>query len=412
MKRAEPDNLVVGLDIGTAKILVVVGEVDDQGRLEVIGLGHHPAQGGLRRGIISDIDATVQSIRGAIEEAELIAGCQIYSVFAGVSGAHINSLNSHGVVAVREAEVTEGDLNRVLEAAQAMALPDDQHILHMLEQSFTLDGESGIRQPVGMRGTRLESHVHIVTAAQSALHSIEKCVRRCGLKVDQMILEQLAASAAVLGDDEREIGVALIDIGGGTTDIAVFLEGSVRHTGVIPIAGDQVTHDIAVVSRTAIPAAEELKKKYGSALAQMVNADEVIEAPSMGGRPPRALSRQSLAQIIEPRFEELFSLVQADLRSQGLLDRLSAGLVLTGGSVRLPGITELAEDMFQLPVRLGEPTYSGRLGASMRSPLYATGLGLIQFGLQERARLGSAPSGWSRLTARTRGLGRWLKSHL
>ena len=379
MARKSNNNLIVGLDIGTSKVLAIVGEVSPDGELEIIGVGHHPARG-LRKGVVSNIESTVQSIQRAVEEAELMAGCQIYSVYAGIAGAHISSFNSHGVVAIKDSEVTQGDIERVIDAAKAMAIPNDQKILHVMPQEFIIDGQDGIREPVGMSGVRMEAKVHMITGAVSAAQNIVKCIRRCGLEVDDIILEQIASSESVLTEDERELGVCMIDIGGGTTDIAIFTEGAIRHTAVIPIAGDQVTNDIAVAFHTPTQAAEELKKKYGCTLVQLVDEGQTIETPSMGGRPPRTLSRQNLAEIIEPRMEELLLLIQGELRRSGFEELIGSGIVLTGGSSKIEGMMELAEEIFHLPVRLGMPNYHGSLSEVVRNPIYATGIGLVQFG--------------------------------
>jgi|TARA_Y100000294_G_scaffold177671_1_gene204125 cell division protein FtsA len=375
--------LIVGLDIGTSKVLAIVAEILPDGKIEIVGVGHHPAKG-LRKGVVSNIESTVQSIQRAVEEAEMMAGCQIFSVFAGIAGAHISSLNSHGVVKIRESEVVQDDIDRVIEAARAVAIPNDQKILHILPQEFIIDGQDGIREPIGMNGVRLESKVHIITGAVSAAQNIIKCIRRCGLMVDDIILEQLASSQSVLLDDEKDLGVCLVDIGGGTTDIAVFSEGTIRHTAVIPIAGDQVTNDIAIALRTPTQSAGELKQKYGCALSQLVSMEETIEAKSVGDRPPRKLSRQTLAEVIEPRIEELFQLVQGELRRSGYEELLGSGVVLTGGSSRMEGMVELAEEVFHMPVRLGMPQYSGGLSEVVGNPIYSTGVGLIEFGCRNR----------------------------
>lgn len=386
MVKKTNSNLIVGIDIGTSKVLAIVGEIGIDGELEVIGVGHHPARG-LRKGVVANIESTVQSIQRAVEEAELMAGCQIYSVFAGIAGAHINSFNSHGVVAIKDDEVTHNDIERVIEAAKAMAIPNDQRILHVMPQDFVIDGQDGIREPVGMCGVRMEAKVHMITGAVSAAQNIVKCIRRCGLEVDDIILEQIASSESVLTEDERELGVCMIDIGGGTTDIAIFTEGAIRHTAVIPIAGDQVTNDIAVAFHTPTAAAEELKKKYGCTLVQLVDETQVIETPSMGGRPPRTLSRQNLSEIIEPRIEELLMLVQAELRRSGFEELIGSGIVMTGGSSRIEGMMELAEEIFHLPVRMGVPNYNGSLSEVVKNPIYATGIGLIQFGHANRSQI-------------------------
>ncbi len=386
MAKKPNNNLVVGLDIGTSKVLVIVVEVGPEGAMEVIGVGHHPARG-LRKGVVANIESTVQSIQRAVEEAELMAGCQIYSVYAGIAGAHISSINSHGVVAIKDNEVTESDIERVIDAAKAMAIPNDQRILHVMPQDFIIDGQDGIREPVGMCGVRMEAKVHMITGAVSAAQNIVKCIRRCGLEVDDIILEQIASSEAVLTEDERELGVCMIDIGGGTTDIAIFTEGAIRHTAVIPIAGDQVTNDIAVAFHTPTQAAEDIKKKYGCTLVQLVDEGQTIETPSMGGRPPRALSRRNLAEIIEPRIEELLLLIQAEIRKSGFEEVIGSGIVLTGGSSRIEGMMDLAEEIFHLPVRQGLPNYQGSLSEVIRNPIYSTGIGLAQFGHANRSQL-------------------------
>ena len=378
-KKRDDEKLIVGLDIGTSKILAIVGEVSPTGQIEVIGVGHHISRG-LKKGVVVNIESTVQSIQRAVEEAELMAGCQIHSVYAGIAGSHINSFNSHGIVAIKDKEVGAGDVERVIEAARALAIPADQKILHVIPQEFIIDKQEGIREPVGMSGVRLEAKVHIVTGAVSAAQNIIKCVRRCGLEVDDIILEQIASSLSVLTEDEKELGVCLVDIGGGTTDISVFTDGAIRHTAVIPIAGDQVTNDIAVALRTPTQHAEDIKKKYGCALTQLAGSDESIEVPSVGDRPPRRLSRQTLTEVIEPRIEELFGLIQAELRRSGFEDVIGSGIVLTGGSSKLEGMIELAEEVFHMPVRLGLPQFVGGLTSVVQNPIYATGVGLVMFG--------------------------------
>ncbi len=382
-KKAEK-NLIVGLDIGTSKVVAIVGEVTDENEIEVIGLGSHPSRG-LKKGVVVNIESTVQSIQRAVEEAELMAGCQIHSVYAGIAGSHIRSLNSHGIVAIRDKEVTPADVDRVIDAARAVAIPADQKILHIMPQEFLIDQQESIREPVGMSGVRLEAKVHMVTGAVSAAQNIIKCVRRCGLEVDDIILEQLASSQAVLTEDEKELGVCLVDIGGGTTDIAVFTEGAIRHTAVIPIAGDQVTNDIAVALRTPTQYAEEIKIKYACALTQLASVEETIEVPSVGDRPPRRLARQTLAEVVEPRYEELFTLIQSELRRSGFEDLCAAGIVLTGGSSKMEGAVELAEEIFHMPVRKAAPQFVVGLIDVVRNPIHATGVGLLLFGHQNRA---------------------------
>ncbi|MEO6697744.1 MAG: cell division protein FtsA [Gammaproteobacteria bacterium] len=390
-KKTEKD-LIVGLDIGTSKVVAIVAEVTPDAQIEIIGIGSHPSRG-LKKGVVVNIESTVQSIQRAVEEAELMAGCRIHSVYAGIAGSHIRSLNSHGIVAISDKEVSASDVERVIDAARAVAIPADQKILHILPQEFIIDNQEGIRDPIGMSGVRLEAKVHIVTGAVSAAQNIIKCVRRCGLEVDEVILEQLASSYAVLTDDEKELGVCLVDIGGGTTDIAVFCEGAIRHTAVIPIAGDQVTNDIAVALRTPTQFAEEIKIKYACALTQLALADETIEVPGVGDRPSRRLARQTLAEVVEPRLEELFTLIQAELRRSGFEDLMAAGVVLTGGSSKVEGAVELAEEIFHMPVRLGVPQYVVGLVDVVRNPIHATGVGLLLFGQQQKNTRKGEPKG-------------------
>ena len=333
-----------------------------------------------------NIESTVQSIQRAVEEAELMAGCEIHSAYTGIAGSHVRSLNSHGIVAIRDKEVTPGDVDRVIDAAAAVAIPADQKTLHILPQEFVIDSQEGIREPVGMFGVRLEAKVHMVTGADSAAQNIVKCVQRCGLEVDDIVLEQLASSYAVLTEDEKELGVCLVDVGGGTTDIAVFTGGAIQHTAVIPIAGDQVTNDIAVSMRTPTHHAEEIKIRYACALSQLANADETIEVPSVGERPPRRLARQTLAEIVEPRYEELFCLIQEELRRSGFEELIAAGYVLTGGTSKMEGAIELAEEVFHMPVRLGVPQFVTGLVEVVRNPIHATGVGLLLYGMENHAR--------------------------
>lgn len=381
---ANKSNLIVGLDIGTSKVVALVGELDADGCLEIIGIGSHKSTG-LKKGVVVNIESTVQSIQRAIEEAELMAGCQIHTVYAGIAGNHIRSLNSHGIVAIKDREVQAADVERVIDAAQAVAIPADQKVLHILPQDYIIDHQEGVREPLGMSGVRLEAKVHLVTCAVNAVQNIEKCIRRCGLEVDDIILEQLASSYSVLTDDEKELGVCLVDIGGGTTDIAVFTEGSIKHTAVIPIAGDQVTNDIAMALRTPTPNAEDIKIKYACALTQLARADEIINVPGVGERNSRELSRQALAEVVEPRYDELFTLIQAELRRSGYEDLVAAGIVLTGGTSRIEGAVELAEEIFHMPVRVGAPVeIKGRLGDIVRNPIYSTGVGLLYYGMKQQ----------------------------
>jgi cell division protein FtsA len=378
MPKRSDRNLLVGLDIGTSKVVAIVGEIKADGALEIIGIGSHPSRG-LKKGVVVNIESTVQSIQRAVEEAELMAGCEIHSVYAGIAGSHVRSLNSHGIVAIKDKEVLQGDVERVIDAAKAVAIPNDQKILHVLPQEYIIDAQEGIRDPIGMSGVRLEAKVHIVTGADSAAQNIVKCVQRCGLAVDDIVLEQLASSYAVLTEDEKDLGVCMVDIGGGTTDIAVFGGGAIRHTAVIPIAGDQITNDIAVSMRTPTQYAEDIKIKYACALSQLANPDETIEVPSVGDRPPRRLARQTLAEIVEPRYEELFGLIRDELRRAGLEEQVATGIVLTGGSAKMEGAIELAEEVFHMPVRLGVPQYVSGLAEVVSNPIHATGVGLLLY---------------------------------
>jgi cell division protein FtsA len=376
------NQMIVGLDIGTSKVVCIVGEVSPEGDVEIVGIGSHPSRG-LKKGVVVNIESTVQSIQRAVEEAELMAGCQIHSVYAGIAGSHIRSLNSHGIVAIRDREVFKPDIDRVIDAAQAVAIPADQKILHILPQEYVIDTQEGVKEPLGMSGVRLEAKVHLVTCAVNAAQNIEKCIRKCGLEVEDIILEQLASGYAVLTEDEKELGVCIVDIGGGTSDIAVFTEGAIRHTAVIPIAGDQVTNDIAMALRTPTPNAEEIKIKYACALASLAGENETIKVPSVGERKDRDLSRQALAEVVEPRYDELFTLVQAELRRSGFEDLIAAGIVLTGGTSKMEGVVELAEEIFHMPVSIGKPANVTGLTDIVRNPIYATAVGLLQYGAQQ-----------------------------
>lgn len=378
MTQQKESNLIVGLDIGTSKVVAIVGELNDNGQLEIIGIGSHRSVG-LKKGVVVNIESTVQSIQRAIEEAELMAGCEIHSVYAGIAGSHISSMNSHGIVAIKDREVFSQDVDRVIDAAQAVAIPADQQVLHILPQEYLIDSQEGVKEPLGMSGVRLEAKVHLITCAVNAAQNIEKCIRRCGLDVDDIVLEQLASSYSVLTEDEKELGVCMVDIGGGTTDIAIFIDGAIRHTGVIPIAGDQVTNDIAMALRTPTLHAEDIKIKYACALAKLTGEDETIQVPSVGDRPARGLSRQSLAEVVEPRYDELFTLVQAELRRSGYEDLVAAGIVLTGGTSKMEGVVELAEEIFHMPVRLGSPQNVSGLADIVNNPIYSTGVGLLHY---------------------------------
>lgn len=388
MAATSDQRIVVGLDIGTSKIVAIIAKVFEDDRIEIIGLGHKPSQG-LKKGVVVNIESTVSSIEEAVNEAERMAGVQVKSVYAGIAGSHIKSMNSHGIVAIRDGEVSDNDVERVIDAAKAVAIPADQRILHVLPQEFIIDSQEGIREPIGMSGVRLEAKVHLVTGSVSASQNIVKCVQRCGLEVQDIILEQLASSFSVLTEDEKDLGVCLVDIGGGTTDIVVFTDGAIQHTAVIPIAGDQVTNDIAVALRTPTQYAEDIKTRYACALRQKAQPDEVIEVPGVGDRAPRELERQTLAEVVEPRYEELFSLVHAELQRSGFEEACGSGIVLTGGSSKIEGAVELAEEVFHMPVRLGEPQNIHGLADVVCNPIHATGVGLVMYGQRSGGQLGS-----------------------
>jgi cell division protein FtsA len=376
------DDLLVGLDIGTTKICAIVAERTENG-VEIVGIGTHPSHG-LRKGVVVDIDSTVRSIKHAVEEAELMADCEITSVYAGIAGGHIRGFNSHGVVAVKDGEVSNHDVKRVIDAAKAVAIPMDREVIHVIPQEFIIDDQDGIREPLGMHGVRLESHVHIVTAAVTSAQNIVKCANQAGLNVQDIVLEPLASAQAVLGDDERELGVCMIDIGGGTTDIAVFAEGSIKTTAVLALGGYHLSNDVAVGLRTPFDEAERIKKKFGVASARYLSSDDVLTVPSVGGRKPREISRKILCEIIEPRVEEILSLARQEITKAGLEKEIPSGIVLTGGASALAGVAELAEEIFESPVRLGMPTRVGGLQDVVRNPMYATGVGLVQFGFGQR----------------------------
>jgi len=372
------ENLIVGLDIGTTKICAIVGAMTDEG-LDVVGIGTSPSRG-LRKGVVINIESTVNAIRKAIQEAELMAGCEIKSVFAGIAGGHIKGINSQGVIAIKNREVTTEDVRRVIDAAKALAIPMDREVIHILPQEFIIDDQDGIKEPLGMSGVRLEARVHIVTGAVASAQNIIKSCNKAGVDVGDIVLEQLASSEAVLTPDEKDLGVALVDVGGGTTDIAIFVDGAIKHTSVLSLGGNHLTNDIAVGLRTPTAEAEKIKQVSGCCLASMVGKDETIEVPSVGGREPRILSRQLLAEILEPRVEEIFTLVNREIVKSGFEDLIASGVVLTGGSAILPGMPELAEQIFDLPVRRGTPTDIGGLTDVVNSPIYATGVGLLKYG--------------------------------
>jgi cell division protein FtsA len=381
----ENKDLIVSLDIGTSKIAAIVAEMRPESGLEIIGMGSAPSRG-LKKGVVVNIESTVNAIQRALEEAELMADCKIREVYTGIAGSHIKSFNSHGMVGIKDKEVTQMDVERVVETAKAVNIPTDQQILHILNQEFIIDGQEDVREPLGMSGVRLEVKVHIVTGAVSAAQNIMKCVRRCGLSVCDLILQPLASATAALSEDEKDLGVCLADIGGGTADIAVFTHGAIRHTAVIPIAGDQITNDIAMALRTPTKDAEDIKRRFGCALRQLADPHEMVEVPGVGDRGPRQLSRQTLAEVIEPRVEELYSLIQAELRRSGFEELLSSGIVITGGSSAMQGMVELGEEVFHMPVRLGMPHYLGGLAEVVRHPRFSTGVGLLLIGMQQRQR--------------------------
>jgi cell division protein FtsA len=381
-KTRDGKKLIVGLDIGTSKIAAIVAEFKPDGSFEIIGMGQHPSRG-LKKGVVVNIETTVNAIQRALEEAELMADCKIREVYTGIAGSHIRSFNSQGMVAVKDKEVAQPDIERVIDTARAVQIPNDQQILHVLNQEFIIDGQEDVREPLGMSGVRLEVKVHIVTGAVSAAQNIVKCVRRCGLEVRDLILQPLASATAVISEDEKDLGVALMDVGGGTTDLVVFTHGAIRHTAVIPIAGDQITNDIAMALRTPTKDAEDIKEQFGCALSQLADPQEMVEVPGLGDRDPRQLSRKTLAEVIEPRVEELYSLVQTELRRSGYEELLSSGVVITGGSSVMQGMVELGEEIFHMPVRIGHPGYNGALAEYVRHPRFSTGVGLLLAGMQQ-----------------------------
>jgi len=384
---AKEGSLVVGLDIGTTKVCGIVAEMNGDGVVDVIGVGHSPSRG-LRKGVVVNIEATVDSIRRAVEDAELMAGVEIRSAFVGIAGGHIKGINSRGVIAVsgKNREVTQQDIDRVIDAAKAVALPVDREVIHVLPQEFMIDDQGGIKEPLGMCGIRLEAEVHIVTGAVASAQNIIKCANKAGLEVQDIVLQQLASSEATLTPEEKELGCILVDVGGGTTDVAVFVEGSIYHTAVLAVGGDMLTNDIAIGLRTPHPEAESLKRKYGCALVSMTRPEEKIEVPSVGGRRPRVLTRQTLCEIIQPRLEELFMLVDREVRRAGYTGRVNGGVVVTGGSSIMEGVPELAEQIFDMPVRRGVPRGVGGLTDVISSPMYATGVGLGIYGAAHRDR--------------------------
>jgi cell division protein FtsA len=379
------DDLIVGLDIGTSKICAVVGEIRPDGQIDIIGMGSHPSVG-LRKGVVINIENTVNSIKEAVEEAETMAGCEISSVFAGIAGGHIKGFNSHGVIALKNREVGKRDIERVIDAARAVAIPMDREVIHTLPQEFIVDDQSGITDPTGMAGVRLEVKIHIVTGAVTSAQNIIKCANRAGLDVYDIILESLASSEAILNDEERNLGVAIVDFGGGTTDLAIFSENSIKHTSVLTLGGDNLSNDIAVGIRTPFKEAEKIKIKYGCGLTSLIGQDETIKVPSVGGREPRTMSRKILGEILEPRVEEIFSLIHHEMLRSGYDELVTSGIVVTGGSSLLPGVPEIVEQVFNMPARIGYPTNIGGLKEIVNSPMYATAVGLVLYGAKERKR--------------------------
>ncbi len=390
MSKETKRDLIVGLDIGTSKIVAMAAELDPEGQLSVLGVGSHQFEEtkdkGIKKGVVVSIEATVDAISRAIQEVELMAGCKVKEVYTGIAGAHIKSKDSNGMVVVREKEVTEYDVARAIEAANATPISADDQILHTIPQEFIVDGQDGVKEPIGMDAKRLEVKVHLVTGAVTAVQNIVKCVHRCGLEVVDLVLQPLASGMAVLTDDEKDVGVCLVDIGGGTTDIAVFTQGAIRHTAVIPIAGDQITSDIGIALRTSTPDAEEIKIRYGVALQQLADPEEMIEVPGVGDRPASQLSRQTLAGFIQPRIEQIYQMVREELARSGYERLLRAGVVITGGSATMPGMMELGEEMFHNTVKLGLPRYDGSLRDIVRNPRYATAVGLLMEGVTQRRR--------------------------
>jgi cell division protein FtsA len=381
-KKRTDRKLLVGLDIGTSKITALVGELKDNGAIELLGMGSNPSRG-MKKGVVVNIDSTVDSIRRAVEEAELMAGAEINAVYTGVAGSHIRGLNSHGIAQIRDRVVNKADIKRVMDAAQAVAFPADQRLLHVIPQYFVVDGHEGIQDPIGMSGVRLEAHVHIVTGAESAVQNIVKCVQACGIHVQDIVLEQWASSYSVLTEDEKDLGVCLLDIGHGTTDVAAFRDGALRHTSAVPVAGDQASNDIATQLRTPRSEAEGIKIRHGCALMGMVRNGETIEVPGTADQPTRHIQRVELAEILEMRYQELFEIVREDLRRRGLEEQMASGIVLTGGSSKLEGAVELAERIFELPVRLGRPTGVSGPPEIVNNPVNATGVGLLLYARQQ-----------------------------
>ncbi len=376
------ENLIVGLDIGTTKICAVVGEVSGTG-VHIIGIGNHPSIG-LRKGVVVNMESTVESIKKAVEEAELMAGCEISSVYAGIAGGHITGFNSHGIIAIKGREVTEQDVTRVIDAARAVAIPMDREVIHVIPQEFILDDQGGIHNPVGMAGVRLEARIHIVTGAVTSAHNIVKCANQAGLDVCDIVLQSLASGDAVLTNEEKELGTGLIDLGGGTSDLAIFSQKNIRHTFVLSLGGDNLTNDIAIGLRAPLAEAEKIKREFGTCLTSSINDNETIDVPGMGGRKPRKLPRQILGEILEPRMEEIFNLIKIEIQRADMTNFMASGVVITGGSALLEGITDIAESVFELPVRLGKPQGISGLVDVVNNPMYATGVGLVLYGAKNQ----------------------------
>ncbi|MDX1537694.1 cell division protein FtsA [Arsukibacterium sp.] len=408
MTKSIERDLIVGLDIGTAQIKAVVGEITPDNRLSIVGVGTHASRG-MDKGGVNDLNLVVQAVQRAINEAELMADCQISSVYLGITGKHIRCQNESGMVPINDTEVTADDVASVIHAAKSVPISAERRMLHVLPQEFSVDMQEGIKSPIGMSGVRMEAKAHIITCANDMAKNIEKCVERCGLAVDQLIFSSLASSYAVLTDDEKELGVCVVDMGGGTIDLSIYTNGALRHTAVIPVAGNQVTSDIAKIFRTPISHAEDIKVQYACALRSMVGKEESIEVPSVGGRPARSMSRHTLAEVIEPRYHELFELVLEEIRSSGLEEQIAAGLVLTGGTSKMEGAVEFAEDVFQMPVRVGQPMHVSGLKEYVQDPAYASVVGLLLYGKDVRAQQKNAAQSRDPVSSLLKKISSWFK---
>ena len=409
-KVRERKDIIVGLDIGTSKVVAIVAEINPKSGIKVIGMGSSPSRG-IKKGVVVNIESTVHSIQRALEEAELMADCKIKEVWTGIAGSHIKSFNSHGMVAIKDSEVSQPDIDRVIETARAMPIPTDQQVLHVLNKEFVIDGQEDVREPLGMNGLRLEAKVHIVTGATSAIQNIIKCVRRCGLEPVELMLQPLASGKSVLSEDERELGVCLLDIGGGTSDLAVYTDGAIQHTAVIPIAGNQITNDIAMALRTPTKDAEEIKVENGCAYRNLVDPQEMINVPGIGDRASRKLSRHTLVEVIGPRVEELYSLVQGELQRSGFEELIRSGVVITGGTASMPGMIELGEEIFHIPFRLGQPSYSGTLSEVIRNPRFSTGMGLVFAALEQLEWLKNNRLKAGSVTGVIQRMQNWIREH-